>query len=326
MQKDKNPPSKNNSAKRFSFKYLKQILFIVLSMASLLPFVDTPTALAAGIVFGLSLNNPFPQLASKLSKILLQMSVVGLGFGIGIFQVIDEGKHSIIYTIIGITITIVAGNYIGRLLKINSRTSKLISFGTAICGGSAIAAMAPVLRAKDEEIAVSLAIVFTLNSIGLFLFPFIGHSLHMSQNSFGVWAALAIHDTSSVVGATAAFGATALAIGTTVKLTRALWITPIVLGYAFYKKTSEKIHFPYFIIGFVLAAIVRSSLPNFNMVWDTFAFGGRRLLVLTLFLIGSGLTKDVLRNVGFRPMFQGVTLWIIASSVSLFAIIRGIIH
>ena len=281
MQDDKNPLfkgitplSKNNSAKRLSFEYLKQILFIVLSMGSLLPFVDTPTALAAGIVFGLSLNNPFPQLAGRLSKILLQMSVVGLGFGIGIFQVIEEGKHSIIYTIIGITITIVVGNYIGRLLKINSRTSKLISFGTAICGGSAIAAMAPVLKAKDEEIAVSLAIVFTLNSIGLFLFPFIGHSLHMSQNSFGVWAALAIHDTSSVVGATAAYGATALAIGTTVKLTRALWITPIVLGYAFYKKTSEKIHFPYFIIGFVLAAIIRSTLPNFNTVWDTFAFGG----------------------------------------------------
>ena len=160
------PLGKNNSAKRFSFEYLKQILFIVLSIVSLLPFVDTPTALAAGIVFGLTLNNPFPQLAGKLSKILLQMSVVGLGFGIGIFQVIEEGKHSIIYTIIGITITIVVGNYIGRLLKINSRTSKLISFGTAICGGSAIAAMAPVLKAKDEEIAVSLAIVFTLNSIG----------------------------------------------------------------------------------------------------------------------------------------------------------------
>ncbi|MGP8153594.1 MAG: putative sulfate exporter family transporter [Smithella sp.] len=156
-----------------------------------------------------------------------------------------------------------------------------------------------MLKAKDEEIAVSLAIVFTLNSIGLFLFPFIGHSLYMSQDSFRVWAALAIHDTSSVVGATAAFGATALAIGTTVKLTCALWITPIVLGYTFYKKISEKIHFPYFIIGFVLAAIVRSTLPNFNTVWDVFAFGGRRLLVLTLFLIGSGLTKDVLGMLGF---------------------------
>lgn len=289
------------------------------------PHIDTAIALTAGIAFSLILSNPFAKLTGKWSKIFLQTSVVGLGFGIGISQVISEGKHSIIYTIIGITFTIIIGNLIGRLLKVNSNTSQLISFGTAICGGSAIAAMAPVLKAKDEETAVSLATVFTLNSIALLIFPFVGHLFHMSQQSFGIWAALAIHDTSSVVGAAASYGAIALAVGTTVKLTRALWITPVVLGYAVFRKSDQKIKIPLFIIGFVLAAVVRSVLPNLNTIWDNVAFGARRLLVLTLFLIGSGLTREVLKKVGVRPLLQGVTIWIIVSVLTLTVIINHII-
>jgi uncharacterized integral membrane protein (TIGR00698 family) len=230
--------------------------------------------------------------------------------------------HSLLYTVIGITLTMIAGILLGRLFKVNTTTSTLISFGTAICGGSAIAAMAPVLKAKNEEIAVSLATVFTLNSVALLLFPEIGHLLHMSQKSFGLWSALAIHDTSSVVGAAASYGSEALAVGTTVKLTRALWITPVVLGFAYFKKSGQKATFPFFILGFVVAAIIRSLFPDFHVFWDGIAFGAKRLLVLTLFLIGAGLTKEVLKKVGFTSMMQGIVLWIIVS-ISVLLLITG---
>jgi uncharacterized integral membrane protein (TIGR00698 family) len=218
--------------------------------------VATAMALAAGIVFSLIFINPLPKMTSSLSKKLLQLSVVGLGFGIGIGPVLQEGKHSIIYTIVTITFTLLLGALLGKFLKVSSKTSQLISFGTAICGGSAIAALAPVIKAKHEEIAVSLATIFTLNSVALLLFPFIGHLLHLDQHAFGLWAALAIHDTSSVVGAGASYGASALATATTVKLTRALWIAPIVLGYAFFRKTEEKASIP--------QLFVRCSLMQFR--------------------------------------------------------------
>lgn len=305
---------------------VSKILFVIFAVISLWPRIDTAIALAAGIAFSLILSNPFPKLTGKWSKILLQLSIIGLGFGIGISQVISEGKHSIIYTIIGIFFTIAIGNLIGKLLKVNSNTSQLISFGTAICGGSAIAAMAPVLKAKDEETAVSLATIFALNSIALLLFPFVGHVLHLSQQSFGTWAALAIHDTSSVVGATASYGGIALVTGTTVKLTRALWITPVVLGYSYFRKANQKTKLPLFIIGFFAAALIRTLLPSLHVVWDTVAFGSRRLLVMTLFLIGSGLTKEVLKKVGFKPMAQGIALWLIVSMAVLILILSKIIR
>jgi uncharacterized integral membrane protein (TIGR00698 family) len=301
---------------------LRKIAFVLLALLTLFPFVDTAVALAAGIIFSLVISNPFSTHTGKLSKLFLQVSVVGLGFGIGISQVIQEGMHSLLYTVIGITLTMIAGILLGRLFKVNTTTSTLISFGTAICGGSAIAAMAPVLKAKNEEIAVSLATVFTLNSVALLLFPEIGHLLHMSQKSFGLWSALAIHDTSSVVGAAASYGSEALAVGTTVKLTRALWITPVVLGFAYFKKSGQKATFPFFILGFVVAAIIRSLFPDFHVVWDGIAFGAKRLLVLTLFLIGAGLTKEVLKKVGFTSMMQGIVLWIIVS-ISVLLLITG---
>lgn len=316
------PPQKRGSMHGNRFT---KILFILLCAISLCPCVGTAIALAAGIIFSLVLANPFPKRTSTLSKILLQISVVGLGFGIGITEVIQEGKHSIVYTLIGITLTLFIGRLLGKLFKINSNISQLISFGTAICGGSAIAAMAPIIKAKDDEIAISLATVFTLNSVALLLFPFIGHLVHMKPESFGLWAALAIHDTSSVVGAAASFGVTALAIATTVKLTRALWIAPIALGISFLKKSNQKVTFPLFIIGFVLATLIRSLLPDAHIVWDAIACGARRLLVTTLFLIGSGLTRDVVRKVGLRPMLQGVTLWILVSITTFIIIAKGII-
>jgi uncharacterized integral membrane protein (TIGR00698 family) len=307
-------------------KKIIKLSFIFIFFLCLWPRVDTTIALATGIIFSLLFNNPFPTITSKLSKILLQMSVVGLGFGLGIGQVFQEGKKSVVYTAIGIVIILLVGKLLGKLLKVKSNTSQLISFGTAICGGSAIAAMAPVLKAKDEEIAVSLATIFTLNSVALILFPFVGHLMHLSQESFGLWAALAIHDTSSVVGASASFGATALAIATTVKLTRALWITPVVLGFSFIKKSNKKINFPLFIAGFAVAALIRTLLPQLHVLWDDFSFIARRLLVVTLFLIGTGLTRDVLKKVGFRPMIQGLTLWVLVSVATLVVICRNIIH
>jgi uncharacterized integral membrane protein (TIGR00698 family) len=294
---------------------IKKTAFIALLVFCLWPRIDTAAALTAGIVFSLLFSNPMPRITARWSKLLLQFSVVGLGFGIGIRQVIHEGQHSIVYTSIGITCTLLLGTLLGKLFKVSSNTSQLISFGTAICGGSAIAALAPVIKAKHEEIAVSLATVFTLNSIALILFPFVGHLLHMQQQPFGIWAALAIHDTSSVVGAAASFGSVALATATTVKLTRALWIMPVVLIIAFFKKSEQKAPFPLFILGFVAAALIRSLFPHFSPVWDNLAFCARRLLVVTLFLIGSGLTRELLKKVGFKPMMQGVVLWIIVSSV-----------
>jgi uncharacterized integral membrane protein (TIGR00698 family) len=236
--------------------------------------------------------------------------------------VIHEGRHSIVYTVIGIILTLLIGNLLGRILKVSSNISQLISFGTAICGGSAIAAMAPVIKARDEEIAISLATVFTLNSIALLLFPFIGHLLHLSEPAFGTWAALAIHDTSSVVGAAASYGAVALATGTTVKLTRALWITPVTLLYAYVKKSKQKASVPLFIFGFIATALIHSLLPCLNNIWSMAAFGAKRVLVVTLFLIGAGLTKEVLRKVGMQPLFQAIFLWIIVSSATLFAIVK----
>jgi uncharacterized integral membrane protein (TIGR00698 family) len=307
------------------YSNLKKAAFVVMALLCLWPKVDTPKALAAGILFSLLLSNPMPQLASKWSKILLQLSVVGLGFGIGILQVFREGKHSIVYTMIGITFTILFGRLLGRLLKVESKTSQLISFGTAICGASAIAAMAPVIKAKDEEIAVSLATVFTLNAVALILFPMIGHLLHLSQQSFGLWAALAIPDTSSVVGAASAYGGMALAVGVTVKLTRALWITPVVLGTAMFTKSRQKVKFPLFILGFVAAAVIRSLLPDLSGVWDGVAACARQMLVVTLFLIGAGLTREVLKRVGFAPMVQGVLLWLTVSALTLTAVYQSLI-
>ena len=304
---------------------MKRICFFALLALCAWPRVDAAVALVCGVAFSLAVGNPFARRSGAWAKTLLQLSVVGLGFGVAISQVLREGRHSIVYTIVGITLTVLAGAAIGKWLRVETRTSQLISFGTAICGGSAIAAMAPVIKARTEEVAVSLATVFLLNSVALLLFPAIGHFFSLSPGAFGLWAALAIHDTSSVVGAASTFGPAALATATTVKLTRALWITPFVLGYALIRKSDKRATVPLFIVGFIAAAIVRSQLPQFLDTWDGVAFVARRLLVVTLFLIGAGVSRETLKKVGFRPMLQGVTLWMIVSSVTLAAIVYRLI-
>ncbi|RME33905.1 MAG: putative sulfate exporter family transporter [Deltaproteobacteria bacterium] len=303
----------------------KQIFFLTLLAVCGLPQVSTGMALLAGIVFSLVLGNPFPQQSTRWSKVLLQLSVVGLGFGLSLGQVWQVGKSSIFYTVIGICATLLVGMALGRLFHIERNTAVLISFGTAICGGSAIAAMSPVIKARDDEAALALATVFTLNAVALFLFPAVGHLIDLSQQQFGIWAGLAIHDTSSVVGAAAAYGKEALDMGTTVKLSRAIWIVPFVLVAGWVTKTESKAKVPLFIIGFIFAAALRSLLPQFISAWSTLATIARQALVVTLFLIGAGLSREVLKNVGVRPLAQGVSLWLLVGGLSLAAILQGLI-
>ncbi len=299
---------------------LRHTLFVIGCVLCFFPWVSAAIALVMGIAFSLSLGNPWPSGTSKFSKIILQVSVVGLGFGLMLGEVLQTGRDSIVFTIVGIGVTLIVGYLLGKMFRTEKNTSALISFGTAICGGSAIAAMAPVIRAKDDETAIALATVFTLNSVALLLFPIFGHLLDLSQTTFGTWAGLAIHDTSSVVGAAAAYGSQALAVGTTVKLTRALWITPIVIGAAWIKKSDGKIKVPLFIIGFVLAAAIATMWPQYGDVWQQMTAIAKRLLVLTLFLIGTGLSREVLRKVGVRPFLQGITLWLLVGSLTLAAL------
>lgn len=315
----------SSSASPLSGAYsLRVALFMALSLLAATPLIGPATALATGIVFSLAAGAaPWPARISRLSKQLLQLSVVGLGFGVGLAEIWQAGREALLYTPVGILGTLLAGVLLGRFLKNSSATTVLISFGTAICGGSAIAAMAPVIKAEDEDIAVALATVFSLNAVALLVFPPIGHLFGLTERQFGLWAALAIHDTSSVVGASAAFGGVALAVGTTVKLARAVWISPCVLLAAWIGKSEQRPAFPLFIFGFVLAAALRWLLPQFAQLWHGFFLVARQGLVLTLFLVGTGLTREVLRRVGLRPLAQGLLLWILVSSATLVVIMEG---
>jgi uncharacterized integral membrane protein (TIGR00698 family) len=296
---------------------------IILAASSLL---SPPIALLIGLIYGFSFVHPFHVEAKQLSKFLLQASVVGLGFGMDLHQVLQAGRSGFIYTAASISIALLLGWGLGRLLKVKQGISFLISAGTAICGGSAIAAIAPITNASEEEIAVSLGTVFMLNSIALLVFPPIGTALHMTQTQFGLWAALAIHDTSSVVGASAKFGAVALAVGTTVKLARALWIVPLSIGTAVANKSKARIQWPWFILLFCLAAVANTYLPIFQSAYPVLKHLGILGLTVTLFLIGTGLSMKTLREVGVRPLLEGVTLWIIVAVGSLTLIRSGWIH
>jgi uncharacterized integral membrane protein (TIGR00698 family) len=299
----------------------KNIFFIGLILAAT-GLVSPPVALVGGIVYGFSFVHPFHLEAKHLSKFLLQASVVGLGFGMDLQQVLQAGRSGFVYTAASISAALLLGWALGKLLKVKPRISYLISTGTAICGGSAIAAIAPITNACEEEIAVSLGTVFVLNSVALLAFPAIGTFLHMTQTQFGLWAALAIHDTSSVVGAAAKYGAVALAVGTTVKLARALWIVPLSIGTAMVKKSKARIHWPWFILYFCLAAVANTYIHAFQPFYPTLRHLGVIGLTATLFLIGTGLSKKTLREVGVRPLLQGIILWIIVAAGSL-ALIRG---
>ena len=303
----------------------KRVFFIGLILAAS-GLISPPFALLGGLIYGLTLTHPFHIESKQLSKFLLQASVVGLGFGMNLHEVVHAGRSGFAYTAVSITTVMLLGLGLGYVIRVSKKSSFLIAAGTAICGGSAIAAVGPIAEANEEEMAVSLGAVFILNSIALFLFPAIGFALHMSQSQFGLWSALAIHDTSSVVGATARFGAVALSVGTTVKLARALWIVPLSIATAVTLKSKAKIQWPWFILLFCIAALLNTLLPTFNPAFATFSRLGKIGLTVTLFLIGTGLNKQTLKKVGVRPLLQGLTLWIIVGSATLALILVNWIH
>ncbi|MCW5958079.1 MAG: putative sulfate exporter family transporter [Pyrinomonadaceae bacterium] len=303
-------------------------VFIILILFCLSPYGSPPIALALGLVVAFTITNPFPKLTGKPTKYLLQASVVLLGFGMDLGAVYKAGKDGILFTIATIFGTLILGYFVGKLLNVQRKTSALISSGTAICGGSAIAAVGPAINAEPEEMSVSLGTVFVLNSVALFAFPLIGQAIGLTQDQFGIWSAIAIHDTSSVVGASQAFGEQALAIATTVKLARALWIAPVAFMFAFlYRKadagSKTKIAIPWFIFLFVAAAAFRTYAPAFILpsIFDSLVSAAKAGMTVTLFLIGASLSRETLRAVGVRPLIQGVLLWIVISLVSLWAVL-----
>lgn len=283
-------------------------------------WVTPPVALFVGLAFALICGQAHPKFNKKTSKYLLQYSVVGLGFGMNLQASLASGKEGMEFTIISVVGTMLIGWFIGkRMLRVDRDTAYLISLGTAICGGSAIAAVGPVLKANDSSMSVALGTIFILNAIALFVFPAIGHALDLSQQQFGTWAAIAIHDTSSVVGAGAAYGKEALEVATTIKLTRALWIIPLALVTSFiFKGDGKKISIPWFIFFFILAIVVNTYLlDSVPQVGHEIARFARKGLTITLFFIGASLSMDVVRQVGIRPMIQGILLWLVISVSSL---------
>ncbi len=305
----------------------QKAVFLLLIIFCLSPYGSPPVALAVGLMVAFSFGNPFPQLEGKFTKYLLQFSVVLLGFGMNLSAIYDAGKNGILFTIATIFGTLILGYFLGRLLKVTDRTSTLISSGTAICGGSAIGAVAPAINAESDEISVALGTVFVLNSVALFVFPIIGHALDMTQGQFGVWSAIAIHDTSSVVGASQTYGPEAMAIATTVKLARALWIAPVALLFAYIYRNAEKgskakIAVPWFIFLFIAAAAVRSYAPPWVLpsIFDSLVNLAKAGMTVTLFLIGASLSRETLKKFGYMALLQGVLLWIVISVVSLWAV------
>jgi uncharacterized integral membrane protein (TIGR00698 family) len=300
----------------------REVIFLLAVVFCLSPLISPPVALLMGLVIAQFIGHPYLHLNHKATHILLQVSVVGLGFGMNVASAMKAGKEGILFTIVSIIGTLVIGFFMGKVLKIEKKTSYLISAGTAICGGSAIAAISPVIKAEEKQISVALGTIFILNSIALFLFPVIGHALLLSQTQFGLWCAIAIHDTSSVVGAASKYGTQALEVATTVKLARALWIFPVAFLSTFiFKNKGGKIKIPYFIGLFILAMIVNTYVP-FVQQYSHYLIGFAKAgLTLTLFLIGCGLSRKVLQSVGFKPLVQGVVLWVLISAAALWAVI-----
>ena len=284
------------------------------------PVVSPPIALFLGIIF----VNIFGQVfnADKIIKIVLQVSIVGLGFGINLKQALQAGSEGFLFTVFSITLIVVLGIVLGYIFRIDKIITQLISFGTAICGGSAIAAIAPILKADGKQTSVSLGIIFLLNALALFIFPEIGQYFHLSQNQFGIWSAIAIHDTSSVVGAASKYGHEALQTATTVKLARALWIIPISFMLSFLNKSGGKVKIPYFIGFFVLAILVNSYFPVIKEVTDYVVDFSKSSLKVALFLIGTGLSFQNLKNIGIKPLLLGIILWVVISVISLFAVLE----
>lgn len=301
-------------------KLLLQLLFLALAVLSFSPLISPPIALLFGILF----VNIFGKVleTDTFVKKLLQYSIIGLGFGINLNTAIEAGSQGFLFTVSTIALVMIFGLFLAKILKIDKTIAQLISAGTAICGGSAIAAVAPILKANSKQTSVALGIVFVLNAVALFIFPEIGHFFNLTQNQFGIWSAIAIHDTSSVVGAASKYGNEALQIATTVKLARALWIIPLAFLISVFTKSEGKIKIPYFIGFFVLAILAGTYLPflqNFNTIISEIS---RDTLKVALFLIGAGLSLQNLKNIGIKPLLLGIILWIFISSISLYAVLQ----
>ncbi len=300
-------------------------LFLLAFLFALSPFASASSALFIGLGFALVLGNPLPDLSNNASKWLLKLAVIGLGFNVNIEEVLAVGRSSLVLTIVSITATIGLGEILTQVFRLNRNTGTLISFGTAICGGSAIAAMAPVIKARQDEIAISLSVIFALNALGLLVFPWLGHYFSLSESQFALWSALAIHDTSSVVAAASVYGPVALTMATTIKLTRAMWIVPYAAMAGVFWRSSEKASIPLFIIGFVAAAMINTWLPDYQPVWSVLYSGAKSVLVASLFLIGSGVSMAMLRQSGWRPFVMASVLWFIVSGVMLLLILDGLV-
>ena len=319
------PQGGNQKPCRYSLKAMpklyRRIIFVAFAILCATPYISAPVALVMGFLLTLVMGNPLADLSRKTTSWLLKASVVGLGFGMNVTQVAEAGKDGLWLTICSITVVLTLGYLFGRMLGIDRRMSHLISSGTAICGGSAIAAVAPAINAKPAEISISLGVIFLLNSIALIIFPPLGHLFELSQYDFGLWSAIAIHDTSSVVGAASTYGEEALRVATTVKLTRALWIIPVSLLSVFlFKSKGTKISIPWFIFLFV-GTMLLNSFVDLGAVAPGIYSLSKQMLVVTLFLIGSGISIDAIKTTGLRPILQGVLLWFVISVLSLVAIL-----
>ncbi|MBW8683136.1 YeiH family protein [Chitinophaga rhizophila] len=300
----------------------REIIFILAGICCLLPVITPPIALIMGMVIAQFVGHPYLHLNHKATHILLQVSIVGLGFGMNVSSAVKAGKEGIGFAVVSIICTLVLGGVMGKLLKIDKKISYLIAAGTAICGGSAIAAVSPVIKAEEKQISVALGTIFTLNAIALWLFPVVGHVLNLSQAQFGLWSAIAIHDTSSVVGAADRYGAEALAVATTVKLARALWIIPVAFLSAFlFKNKGSRIRIPWFIGLFMLAMLANTYVPLIHQYNGYLTGVAKTGLTVTLFLIGCGLNRQLLQCVGLKPLIQGVVLWVAISALALWAVL-----
>ena len=316
-----NQPEKENKQILDRTITTRQLIFMIFVVLCLTPWMSPPMALLLGLIVAQFIGHPFLHLNQKATSTLLQVSVVGLGFGMNVSSALQAGRQGFVFTIFSIAGTLLLGMFLGKIFTIESKTSYLISAGTAICGGSAIAAISPIINAEEKQISVALGTIFILNAVALFIFPWIGHALHLSETQFGLWCALAIHDTSSVVGAASKYGPHALEVATTVKLARALWIIPVaIFTTILFKSKANTIKIPYFIALFVVAMLLNTYVPAVHAIASYCTAIGKTGLTLTLFLIGAGLSRKVLTSVGIKPMIQGVILWVVISTTALWAV------
>ena len=340
------------AAKPFSYRpslRLRQILFLSAALFCLTPYASPPVALGMGMALALTHENPFQSVSKHAAKWLLQACVVALGFGMNLAVVWEAGKNGLLFAVASIVLTLGLGALVGKRLRISPKTSALISSGTAICGGSAVAAVGSVIGAAEEEITVAMGTTFLLNAVALVVFPLVGHALHLSQTQFGTWAGVAIHDISSVVGAAGHYGYAALLTATAVKLSRALWIVPVAFGAALFFRAPQplgvtgdrvgfapdaaekgaasgpsKLQIPWFIGLFLLASVARSFLPAIAHAAPAISHGATIGLTLTLFLIGAGISTKTLQAVGWKPLAQGILLWAVISVGSLLVILETV--